>query len=58
MKWEKETLIIYDKFGRIIKERNITNLPYPIQLIRIKVSMQHTLMADHWDIVRVKKKKK
>ena len=58
MKYEKETLIIYDKHCRVIKERDITNLPYPIQNVIIEIAMSNILLADHYDIVRIKKKSK
>lgn len=58
MKWIKETLIIYDKKGKVIKERDVTGLPYPKQQLKINACMTHSLEADHWDIVRVRKTNK
>lgn len=52
-----KTILIYDKKGILLKEIEVSNMPWEWIYAKAIWTVQMTLMADHWD-VKVKPKPK
>jgi hypothetical protein len=46
-----KTIVIYDKDGQIVKEIDVTGLPWKLIWLKAVRALQTSLRGDHWTVV-------